>query len=149
MWAILGNLHNTTGPAKTKTHEDFLSKTFTQNWYLYGVHLSEENFRNIKTYQAKYKNPLWVAFLREFKLLDDTLLTSFTDEFGNWDSELPTNWLLQAFNVTEEKWDKFAKKVYQTDTKANYRHDGKLEFKPTHFHQFLEVIKHEENKGIG
>jgi hypothetical protein len=144
LWAVVNTLHNSQGSAKIKNFEDLSKKKSISNWYLYGIHLNEEAFCNIKTYQVKQNVPLWVAFLREVKLIDEISITSFTDELGNWNSSLPTSWLLQVFNITEEKWEMFAKKIYKVDTDANYPHDHKLEFKSTRFDQFLAVIKHEE-----
>jgi hypothetical protein len=144
-WVFASALHNPNGPAKIERLED--SEPYSYNWFLYGIHLNEQVFNRIKIYQ-KYKNiPLWVAFLLGVELISSSTISHFTDEFGNWNATLPTNWLLQAFNITEQKWDVFAEKIYRADSSQNvfsYRQDNRLEFEPARFLDWLTIIEYEE-----
>jgi hypothetical protein len=141
-WVILGSLHNEKGPAKITLFSGS-TPVERKNWYLYGIYMSEEQFEQICSYQKVHNTPLWVAFLHKFKLIDEKVITHFMDEDGIWNANLPTSWLLQALDVTEETWIIFAAQIYEV-YKSAYKSPSRLEKEPAVYSRFLDIINYEE-----
>jgi hypothetical protein len=142
LWIVADALHNQEGPAKVERRE--INTPYFFNWFLYGVHLKEPTFNKIKTYQKTKNVPFWVAFLWGVELTNDEAITHFMNNFDNWDSNLPINWILHTLNVTKEKWDTFAEEIFKSDAESSYRQDNRLEFEPARLHRFLAIIEHEK-----
>lgn len=145
LWIVASALHNENGPAKVERFRG--DSSFSSSWYLYGVHLERPVFNAIKAYQASNNIPLWVAFLCVVGLIDAETLSYFTDTSGKWATRLPTKWIWQALNITEQTWDAFASKVYAEDGSKFHNHDTRLEFEPARFLRFVAIVEHEEALG--
>lgn len=144
LWVVSGSLHNEKGAAKVALSSIPAGYPYGNSWHLYGIRINEEKFNEIKTYQTVHRTPLWVAFLHSCKLIDDNSIANFIDEAGIWNANLPTNWILQAFNITEDTWNVFATQIYNYDLNTNYIANILVEKEPALYSRFLNIIEYEE-----
>jgi hypothetical protein len=132
-WSILDTYHRENGPAQVKMDQTFPSETY----YLYGIPLEEEKYKNIRLYQNEHKVPIWVAFLREVSLAPEINLEAFMDKDKYWEATLPLVWVVKALGVTEEKWNRME------DT---FRNSLQRYIKFTSLDKFFDIINYSETR---
>jgi hypothetical protein len=103
-WVVEGGVHNISKPAILKRSLDQLH--LGSQWGLYGVSITESVFDATISYHVKRQVPLWVAFLHTLNIITTADISNFANIFNNWDTQLPLEWLLRAWGVTDEKFKK-------------------------------------------
>jgi hypothetical protein len=108
-WSVEGGVHNIKAAAIKEY--DQKRACIRDQWGLYGVIIPEGTFNLIIGYQKRTRAPLWVAFLHIMEIVTEKEVKSFITPAGDWDSSVPTEWLLRCWGVTDEKFDTKVKKA--------------------------------------
>jgi hypothetical protein len=96
-WHVLGHLHNDKGIAigLANNHE-----SVDNEWALFGVRLTQEDYQQIKSFQHRRRAPLWLSFLYVIGLVDYTQVTFVLNKTNNFEA-LPINWVLHMLGLTD------------------------------------------------
>jgi hypothetical protein len=138
-WMIHGVLHNPSGAA------DINIELNIRSYGLYGVQIPYEIFDEIIKYKEAWGDPLWVAFLLILKIIDFEQVEACRDYSGFWSSELPTSWILHAWNLNAAS---FGKKIEEFTDQNQGVSCYSFPALSTYFEDFLNVIKFEEEEAL-
>jgi hypothetical protein len=139
-WAVQGIIHNAEGYAEALHDID------CYEWALYGVRLSEEAFLEIRTLSNKANMPIWAAFLFSLEVITQTHLNAFMNSDGKWETNLPTSWILNFWNVTEKVFESKIDDLRISGSNTNRWFD--LNRNNVLFTTFLRVLQSEENDAL-
>ena len=139
-WIVEGGVHNVKQVA-VKEYDHGNGRTHIyKKWGLYGVLIPENVFNSTLAYHGKRQVPLWVAFLRVLNIVTETDIDSFMDMNDTWDAQVPTDWLLRAWGITDEK---FKKKINQLFGELNERNEV-IDYQTYSLNLFLNIVKSDE-----
>lgn len=106
-WHVLGYLHNDKGVSIEKISN---YKKANNKWALFGVTLTQEDFRKIKTFQRRRKTPLWLSFLHVVGLLNYSQVAQTLDN-ANHLEKVPLSWVLRSLGLNDEIYSNHINKL--------------------------------------
>jgi hypothetical protein len=140
-WVMYGSKHNPKGNAIAYSRGSVADST--RNWALYGIEMNKEIFDRILFYQKNAQVPLWAATLFILGVIDDTHISFFTTESGEWNTGIPIKWVFHVWNITDDVLNEsIASKKDSLDIQFNKsfsRTNSQLE-------NFIKIIQHDEDK---
>jgi hypothetical protein len=144
VWMVHGVHHNAQGRAIF--HKALEASNFrTQDWGLYGFRMLKTHFSKIKKLETSKQIPLWVAVLLFFDFINEENLNLFKTKDNLWDSNIPVEWVLRAWGLTNETFT--AKKKALASSRTYARFDNKTYHnmtKESDLQVFLKIVKAEE-----
>lgn len=140
-WSVEGGVHNIKAAAIKEYDEN--PACIRNQWGLYGVILSKNNFNLIVDYQKKTRAPLWVSFLLTMEIITEEEVKGFIDPAGNWDSSVPLEWLLRCWGITDEKFDVKVKKILDSFNEFN-DNDYLVSHEDYSLELFMKIVKSDE-----
>lgn len=100
-WAVKSFAHNENGPSYVlETTTQFQN---TLQWALYDIRLTEAVFNTIKFFEEEDSLPIWLAFLKGLKIIDEAQVHSVLN--NNLHKDLPLEWALKSIGITNEIFD--------------------------------------------
>jgi hypothetical protein len=97
-WFVKGFRHNENGYSYRYEPTSDVKSYF--EWNLYDIEISEKSFVTLKAFQKEKDVPLWLAFLHEFKIIEDSQVDFFLKE--DCYENLPLDWALRSLGVTDK-----------------------------------------------
>jgi hypothetical protein len=137
-WMVQGIRHNSEGPGEV-THD-----TNSYNWILYGVDVTKKAFTEIKALSNTTNMPIWGAFLLSLELVTQDHLKPFMNSDGKWETSLPSSWILNCWNITENT---VTNRSDELEVSGDLNHlFPNLERNPIFFTALTRVLQFEENE---
>jgi hypothetical protein len=133
-WYVCGRLHNKNGLAFVNSGSSFVSDS---KYGLYGVELSLEAFERIKETEWDKNVPIWVAFLSEFKLINDDQLEAFAAK--TWEYSLPLTWQLRMLDISNQKFVEAVRSQTRNDKRIKFQIQRNTQ--PLKLDSFIAIVK--------